>query len=85
MNCMNNSNRDILILSKYSHWGEETLALEVASLHKIFYEMESSLNFCIANEVIDVNRYRIIRKPLLVQQAIKERGNKPFIFICCKN
>ncbi len=85
MSFMNNSNRDILILSKSFHWSEDTMALEVASLHKIFYEMESTLNFCIANEVIDVNRYKIISKPLLVQQAIKERGNKPFIFICCKN
>ena len=82
---MNNSNRDILLIPKYLHINEDTLALEVASLHKIFYDVESSLNFCIAHEVIDINRYKIVRKPLLVQQVIKERGNKPFVFICCKN
>lgn len=36
-------------------------------------------------EVLDLQRYRLIRKPNKVHQAMKERANEPFVFIVGKN
>jgi hypothetical protein len=35
--------------------------------------------------LIDLNRFRIIRKPHLIIKAIRQRELKPFQFICNKN
>ncbi len=83
---MHNVNRDLLVLSKSIALADEATAkFEITCLHKILHDAETMLNFCIANEIIDVNRGKIITKSLLVQQAIQQRGNKPFVFINCKN
>lgn len=83
---MYNANRDLLVISKSISLADDaTIQFEITCLHKILHDAEAMLNFCTANEVIDVNRGKIITKSLLVQQAIHQRGNKPFVFISCKN
>lgn len=83
---MNNVNRDLVVISKNIALADEaTVQYELTCLHKILHDAESTLNFCNANEIIDVNRGKIITKSLLVLEAIKLRGNKPFVFINCKN
>ena len=83
---MNNVNRDLVVISKNIALADEaTVQYELTCLHKILNDAESTLNFCKANEVIDVNRGKIITKSLLVLEAIQLRGNKPFVFINCKN
>ncbi len=83
---MDNVNRDLVVISKsIALASEATIQYEINCLHKILHDTESTLNFCKANEVIDVNRGKIITKSLLVLQAIQLRGNKPFVFINCKN
>ncbi len=78
-------NRDLLVLTNKIHLDPAQMEQEVISLQELLLTVENSKSFCIANEVIDLNRYKIITKPLLVQQAIDLKGNKPFIFINCKN
>ena len=82
---MSNTNRDLLVLSKSLIHNEAALDYEVKCLHKILLEVENIFQFCIAHEVIDVNRYKIISKPFLVQQALEQRFKKPFVFMNCKN
>ncbi|MBS1739315.1 MAG: hypothetical protein JST88_02120 [Bacteroidetes bacterium] len=36
-------------------------------------------------EIIDLQRYKIITKPKIVYQAIRERAQEPFVFIFGKN
>ncbi len=36
-------------------------------------------------EVYDLQRYRVIRNTLKVKVALKEKRNKPFIFVAGKN
>lgn len=36
-------------------------------------------------EVIDLQRYKVIKKPKKVFQALREQANEPFVFIVCKN
>ncbi|MDI9364182.1 MAG: hypothetical protein QM541_04465 [Flavobacterium sp.] len=82
---MKTGNRDLLVLMKYDSVSDAAIEHEVTLLSNILYSVESIHSFCIANEVIDVNKYKIIQKPHLIQQAIREKSHKPFIFICNKN
>lgn len=82
---MKTGNRDLLVLMKHDSISEAAMEHEVDLLSSLLYNVESLHSFCIANEVIDLNKYKIIQKPHLIQQAIREKCHKPFVFICNKN
>ena len=82
---MKTGNRDLLVLMKHDSISEAAMERELDLLSSLLYSVESLQCFCIANEVIDVNKYKIIQKPHLIQQAIREKSHKPFVFICNKN
>ncbi|WP_298297669.1 hypothetical protein [Hydrotalea sp.] len=82
---MKNGSRDLLVLSKSEFIAPDDFANEIAQLNLLLHLAENFRNFCIAHELIDVNRSKIIRSQHLMQQAIKDRLYKPFVFICNKN
>lgn len=82
---MNASNRDILVLSKKVSMNPTELEHEVELLHELLFHVEAISNFCLATEVIDVNRYKIIHKAHLIERIIREKNLKPFQFLCNKN
>jgi hypothetical protein len=82
---MKTRNRDLLVLLKHGSVSEAAMEHEVTLLNKLLYGVESIHSFCIANEVIDVNKYKIIKKPHLIQQAIRDKSHKPFVFVYNKN
>jgi len=82
---MKNGSRDLLVLTRNDGLEPFELAHEVEVLNELLYQTESLQNFCLANEVIDVNHFKIIRKPHLIRQVVREKLNKPFVFICNKN
>jgi hypothetical protein len=82
---MKSFNRDLLVLSKKASLDPGELEHEVEQLHQILFFTETMQNFCIANELIDVNRYKIITKPHLIQRLVQEGELKPFQFVCNKN
>jgi hypothetical protein len=82
---MKTGNRDLLVLIKNDSVSEAAMEHEITLLKNLLYSVESIHSFCIANEVIDVNKYKIIKKPHLIQQAIRDKSHKPFVFICNKN
>ncbi len=82
---MNPQNRDLLVLTKKITMNEQQLKQEVELLNRLLFHVEDVNSFCTANEIIDVNRYKIIQKPHLILQAIREKGQKPFVFISNKN
>jgi predicted metal-dependent phosphotriesterase family hydrolase len=51
----------------------------------VLVPVENWLSFCVANEIIDINRRKIISKEHLVQKILKDNPNQPFVFICNKN
>lgn len=79
------ANRDLLLLSKKASPDPKELEFEVEQLHELLFTVESLSNFCIANEIIDLNRYRIIQKGSRIEKIIKEKSLKPFQFISNKN
>jgi len=79
------ANRDLLLLSKKASPDPKELEHEVEQLHELLFSVESFSNFCIANEIIDINRYRIIQKASRIEKIINGKSLKPFQFISNKN
>jgi len=79
------TNRDLLLLSKKASPDPKELEQEVEKLHAMLFHVESLANFCVANEIIDLNRYKIMQKPNKIEKVIRQRTLKPFLFINNKN
>ena len=82
---MNPRNRDLLVLTKKDSMNQAELEHEIELLNDLFYLVESSDALCVANEVIDINHYKVITKLPKVRQIIKEQKLRPFVFISNKN
>ncbi len=82
---MNPRYRNLLVLTKKEVMNQQELEHEIELLNDLFYLVESSDALCIANEVIDVNRNKVINKLQYVKHILKESKLKPFVFISNKN
>ena len=82
---MNPRNRDLLVLTKKESMNQAELEHEIELLNGLFYLVESSNAVCLANEVIDINRYKVIRKLRYVNRILREPKLKPFVFISTRN
>lgn len=82
---MNDVNRDLLVLSDTTRLSPQQLAREVAFLNTLLFHIENWETFSIANEVIDINRRKIVRDSILIQRILTVKKVKPFVFTCNKN
>lgn len=82
---MKDANRDLLVMSKLSLLSQEELDRQVGLLNRLLYHVESWDNFCVAHEVLDINRLRIIRKPYLLEKVVLAKEETPFVFVSNKN
>lgn len=82
---MHHGGRDLLVLSNKVSLTPQQLEKELQSLHEMLYSIETSNSFCLANEVINLNNYKIITKARLIEKAVREADLKPFIFFFNKN
>ncbi len=82
---MNDSNRDLLVLSKAAELSPDAMKRELALLNSMLYHAESWESFCIANEILNIARHKIISKPSRMQRLLSDKKHTPFIFICNKN
>ena len=82
---MNDANRDLLVLAKNNHLSPEELEQQMDLLNRILFDTENWETFSIANEIIDINRRKIIRKAYLIQKILSEKKVKAFVFTCNKN
>ena len=82
---MNTGGRDLLVLNSKISLTPQQLEKEVQSLHELLYSIETTRHFCTANEIINLNNYKIVHKPYLIEKAVREMEMRPFIFICNKN
>ena len=82
---MNKSNRDLLVLFNQELMTPQSIEHEVELLHKLLYTIERLENLITAHEVIDLNKYKVSNKPLLLQKLFRQRELKPFVFLNCKN
>jgi len=82
---MNDANRDLLVLSKTAHLSPEELEHHVDLLNTLLHLTENWETFCTANEILDINRHKIIQKAFLIQKILREKRQKPFVFTSNKN
>lgn len=78
--------RDVLIVSRLSAMSERALEQEYQRVSRLLYSVENLQNACVATEIHDLARYKIIRKPFKVLEAVrKHQTSKPFVFLFNKN
>ena len=82
---MQEANRDLLVLSRMAHLSQQELDHQLALLNTLLYHIETWETFCNANEIVDINRHRIIQKPHLIQKILSDKVVKPFVFTSNKN
>lgn len=82
---MNYGGRDLLVLSGKISLTPQQLEKEVKSLHELLFSIETANHFCTANEVINLNTYKIIQNPRMIEKCVRDIETKPFIFVCNKN
>jgi hypothetical protein len=82
---MKNSNRDLLVLVKDAYTNNEAMQFELQQLNMLLVNFETLESFCIAHEVFDIQKYRVLSKKSQLQKIIEKETLKPFMFICNKN
>jgi hypothetical protein len=83
--CMAKVSRDVLIVSKLSYLSEQASEKEYVRVLPLLSRVETLQAACIATEVIDVARYKIIRKHSKILELLRQRSHKPFVFVFNKN
>ena len=78
-------NRDLLVVSKQAQLNDDALQHEIEVLNELLYDVEMPQNLALACEIINVNRYRIIRKPEEVSRVLNEKVFPSFVFVFNKN
>ena len=82
---MKTCNRDLLVLVKDEHMNEQLMEQELEQLNDLLFQFETIESFCIAHEVFDVNKHKILYKKDTMQKIVRQKELRPFIFICNKN
>lgn len=70
------------------HYVKNIIAADVSSAVFLAYYLRRSgvtRDYLSCLEIIDLQRYRLIRKPVKIKTALQERANIPFIFVVGKN
>lgn len=82
---MSDVNRDLLMLTDATRMDADAFERELSFLNTILFHVENWQAFATANELIDINRRKIIRKTYLIQKILSEKKVKAFVFTCNKN
>ena len=82
---MKNSNRDLLVLVKDAFSNKEAIQHELNQLNRLLARFETLDSFCVAHEVFDIQKYRILSGKSQLQKIVEKEQLKPFVFICNKN
>ena len=78
-------NRDLLVLFNQELLSPQAIEHEVEMLHELLFVVERLDNLVIAHEILDLNKYKVINKPLTLRSTIHKQELKPFVFLNCKN
>ena len=83
---MKTPNRDLLVLLKDELPNDDmSMEFELEQLNELLFRTETIENFCLASEVIDLNKYEIIEDPQRLARILSLDEPKAFQFICNKN
>ena len=82
---MKTKNRDLLVLLKDDFKTEQAIENELEILNELLLRTETMANFCISNEILDFNRYKVYHEYPKIVKVLSQDKLKPFQFICNKN
>ena len=82
---MKASDRDLLVLVKDEYVNDRLMEEELEQLNNLLFHYETVKNFCVAHEVFDINKYKIVTKAKGIQKILQQKKLRPFQFICNKN
>lgn len=77
--------RDLLVLTKKASINQREMELEVEKLNQLLFHAEAIEKLCQVNEIIDINRYKIVIKPKKIEKIMSCNHLKAFQFIHNKN
>jgi hypothetical protein len=77
--------RDLLVLINNEHHSQHAINHQVEWLHDVLFHVEAIDNFCIAHELINVNRHKIISSPQKIKKEILRKTETAFVFLNNKN
>jgi hypothetical protein len=82
---MKRQTRDLLLLRKDDVRDKTSIEMEVAVLNNLLQNVETTAALCVAYELIDINRYKILHDQLSISRVLKPNGLKPFQFLVNRN
>lgn len=77
--------RDLLLLSDTESLPAAQLERTLAEMERLLTEVENWTAFSQANEVLDLNKHRILTQAHRIQQQLQDFPHKPFVFVVGKN
>lgn len=82
---MKRQTRDLLLLRKDEVQDENSIEMEVALLNNLLQSVETTAALCVAYELIDINRFKILHDQLSISKVLKPNALKPFQFLVNRN
>lgn len=82
---MNHANRDLLLLFKQELKNPQAIERQVSWLHDLLHSVEKMENLVPAHELIDVNQYKIFKKPVAIRAYMRSGKTTAFVFLNNKN
>ncbi len=82
---LHHPHRNLLLVINNDGQQAVDIDTQVKWLHNVLFTVENIYHYSLVNEIIDINKYKVIRQQHLVQQILRQPYVKPFQFICCKN
>lgn len=82
---MKRQTRDLLLLRKDEVQDEKSIEMEVALLNNLLQSVETTAALCVAYELIDINRFKILHDQLSISKVMKPNALKPFQFLVNRN
>jgi cell fate (sporulation/competence/biofilm development) regulator YmcA (YheA/YmcA/DUF963 family) len=80
------SNRDLLVMFKQKAMSQQDIDKQVMQLNDLLFTTERLDNFVRAHEVIDLNKYKLVKNPVEIKKILREKKlSKPFLFLFNKN
>lgn len=82
---MKRQTRDLLLLRKDDVRDKISIEMEVAVLNNLLQNVETTASLCVAYELIDINRFKILHDHLSIARVLKPNALKPFQFLVNRN
>ncbi len=77
--------RDLLVLLNNEFRSRSAIEQEVEWLHDVLFHVESIENFCIAHELIHVNKNKVYQEHHKIRREVQRKKETPFVFLNNKN